>query len=74
MKGLLVMGYFKCCASEIAAWLRVDNHLIRPFISNVMPLCLFTKIKGVGQPFIYLFSCLHKVTENPDVTLKLTLF
>lgn len=52
MKGLLVMGYFKCCANKIVASLCVDNHLVRYFISNVRPLCPFTEIKGIGQPFI----------------------
>lgn len=52
MKGLLVMGYFKCCANKIVASLCVDNHLVRYFISNVTPLCPFTEIKGIGQPFI----------------------
>lgn len=68
------MGYFKCCANEIVASLCVDNHLVRYFISNVIPLCHFTEIKGMGHPFIYLFSCPDKETEKPDLTLKLTLF
>lgn len=46
------MGYFKCCANEIVASLCVDNLLVRYFIRNVTPLCPFTEIKGIGQPFI----------------------